>query len=117
MSTGSIDTKHYTKFSANKNLISELQKMSNPSNDWITTIAFYSALHLVDGKIVKSLGETSKPMDHVSRNKLVGTFSKIRKEYQALYMLSRKARYVCGTLNDAQKQESLNYLSHIEKNV
>jgi len=64
--------------------------------DWEATTLFYSALHLIDSKLARiSLGGGVHPVNHSERRKEVGQNLSIgvAKNYNALYLLSRRARY------------------------
>jgi hypothetical protein len=65
-----------------------------PHDDWVITLAFYSALHLIDGYFVATHG--SKPTSHRQRDRLLvdaSTLSSIAREYITLRTYSEMARY------------------------
>lgn len=112
--------KHKQKYESNKQILDKLLREKRKPNDWLVTIAFYSALHLVDKTIVESSGEAHKPMDHTDRDLKVTRLTElkhIRTYYKALYMASRKSRYECVSITDKERENNLQYLSEIEKEL
>lgn len=62
--------------------------------DWVITIVFYSALHLIDAYAVEIM--ETKPRNHQQRNQLVRTdhvLASIAGQYLSLSTASRTARY------------------------
>lgn len=112
--------KHHQQYESNREFIEEMLDSPNPKNDWIVTAAFYSALHLVDKKLIDVGGDTLKPKDHMNRNDKVGKlscFKSVRRYYSALYMDSRKSRYDCVVITNDKRNESIKYLEEIEKKL
>lgn len=88
-----------------------LQSLLNRQDisDWITTVAFYTAVHAVQ---VLLLGDhNDRAVTHESRNAILKEdrrYSSIWPDYKALYDASRVARYDCsGWLNSEAVREEL----------
>ena len=74
--------------------------------DWVVTVCFYKAVHLIDAFLAANLGVPSHPDQHSER------FQRLREaqragilpapvfnHYQSLYDLSIAARYQCAKLS------------------
>ena len=64
--------------------------------EWVATIAFYKALHLVEAVFIHNK-EVSHRQTHDSRNKVLketNIYKKINKHYSPLYRISLIARYM-----------------------
>lgn len=107
--------KHLNQYLSNKDTLEKLSNLENPPYDWMVTIAFYSALHLIENILASQNKHFS---GHTERNLHVQNedfFSGIASEYRALYRDSRKSRYDCGNITVGKANSSLNYLKVIEK--
>lgn len=65
-----------------------------PHDDWVITIAFYSALHLVDAYLAEEMNRT--PESHRERNQVLRghpLLSSISPEYNSLRSASERVRY------------------------
>ncbi len=97
-------------------------------NDWTVTIAFYSVIHLVEGKILpcqingeqcKSISHVRKaykqPGRHAARAKLVeSNLPKIATKYKWLDDQSRNSRYTTYKISKTLADKALQYLNEIE---
>ena len=113
---------HLTKYRVNKRLL-ETDEMSIEKNskhyEWIITVAFYSALHLIEREMdmndeIPCNGTT----DHKSRNEVIAKtarFRNIRAQYKCLADACWKARYEAGRMNKNDAQTAINNLSKIEE--
>ena len=84
---------HQLNHSTNLEVVDGLLGFDNPPNDWIVTIYFYSALHLVE-KTLSEQGLHSR--GHRERfDNVKSHLDQISRSYQSLYNESRQARYDC----------------------
>jgi hypothetical protein len=67
----------------------------NQHPDWVVTVAFYTALHMVEAMFFEDLA-TQHTSLHIDRNKELQThrYSHIWYDYRPLYSISRLARYL-----------------------
>lgn len=109
---------HKSQYESNKILLNkELDIKTCPYYDWVVTVAFYSALHLVEGELAKCNAHCET---HKHRNDTVcgnPMFLKIRSKYKALYDRSIVARYYAKPLNKKKAEEALMLLGEIEKTI
>lgn len=81
---------------ANRNksfVLQNLSKLIDKFPDWVTVVAFYSALHLVDAHLLKHHGIQRE--HHEEREKEVAThLSEIYPAYKRLFDLSFRSRYL-----------------------
>jgi uncharacterized protein (UPF0332 family) len=115
--SNSID--HIKKFESNKNLIeTDFFNSSEKWNDWKVTITFYSALHLIQSKLIE---KGVNPKGHKKRNNMVSSLSefkrKIKSDYFILYNESIKARYECIPIDGKVVSDCLECLKNIEKEL
>ncbi|MHB8077409.1 hypothetical protein [Desulfosporosinus fructosivorans] len=116
---------HIGQYRKNKGLLSESLFLINDECrylDWVTTIIFYTALHLVHSHLASEpLYAMEQLRDtHGKLNNLVSTLSKfkhISAEYNLLYMESRKARYGCIPFRARKVQQLYDKLQLIEQTV
>ena len=84
--------------------------------DWVITIAFYKALHLVDMTLaahgIIDIGNHDQRKEYI-RKHLRGSFG----NYQALEELSRKARYHATKPTCEDIEDALELLQRIEQAV
>lgn len=106
---------HIKKYEENKKLLESNLNIENCDfYNWIVTVSFYAALHLVEAKLAKD-GIDSK--DHFARNNNVdrfNQFSEIRSAYKTLYDKSRIARYDGTFMNKSKGKFALKCLNKIE---
>src|SRR5262245_1955393 len=83
--------------------------------DWVATVAFYQAVHLVEAMFVRK-GLTNQSGSHVRRNQLLKrTFADLWKQYQPLYAFSRLARYRCYPVKPDHTVYVLRRLGRVEQ--
>lgn len=109
---------HLKKYSENRELLDTNLNIDTCNfHNWIVTVAFYAALHLVEAKLAE---DGIDSIDHFARNNNVARFNQfkdIRSEYKTLYDKSRVARYD-GTFMDKKKSKfALNCLAKIENKL
>lgn len=104
---------HETKVNSNLELLTYLEAAESPSYDWMVTVYFYSALHLIE----KKLSEYGKhSIDHGERNKLVRQFLRnIQIPYDTLYIESQNARYNCLDITQGKVQVAKSNFQTIKK--
>lgn len=97
--------------------------------DWTVTTAFYSVIHLVEGKILpcevngedcKNISHVRKafkqPGRHASRAKLVETkIPEIAVRYKWLDDQSRNSRYTTYKISKTLADKAIQYLNEIER--
>ncbi|AXO94323.1 MULTISPECIES: hypothetical protein [Bacillus cereus group] len=106
---------HTDQYNKNKNFLNHLSTSKEPEHNWIITVAFYTALHLVE-KELKNKGLSAT--NHVNRNTLIGKQLKnIRKEYINLYRKSRESRYDCFIFKQVDSDWAINQLNIIESKL
>ena len=96
---------HLRQAGTNARLLADLQLRGIDYPDWVIVVAFYTALHAVDGHL-DSRGV--HPKKHSERNSEVARDVSLRAvspDYLRLYWESRRARYDCSVMgpNDAQR--------------
>ncbi len=109
---------HLKKYDENRQLLAtNLNIETCEYYNWIVTVSFYAAVHLVEAKLAES-GIDSQ--DHFCRNNNVNRFNQfknIRNEYKALYDKSRIARYDATFMNKKKGQFALKCLAKIEEQL
>lgn len=91
--------------------------------DWQVTIAFYAALHLVNGHVKKTMGvyhTTHKDLAQmISPQARIKSPAQLSEDafvaYEALFILSRRARYLYSVKQ--QKKPSFTYHKHLAKAI
>lgn len=98
--------------------------------DWVVTVAFYSAIHLLEGKILpckvgiqecKNIQEVREAYNlkgrHVARFKLIERFAppEISIGYKWLDDRSRYARYITFKIDNAVSDKAVRHLNDIHK--
>lgn len=110
---------HHAQYRQNREFAHSLLQQETPRYDWVVTIAFYAALHLVD-KVIVSKNQSVKPDDHKTRNFLVGTvqeLKQIRTQYMSLQQMSHQSRYLCVPFNKGKASSAIKLLETIEKQL
>ncbi len=80
--------------------------------DWVVTVGFYKALHLVE-MIFAQKGKHSD--NHRDRHDtLKRSFQDIWREYRPLYTLSRRARYKVSSISKELMVYAISRLSRVE---
>lgn len=109
---------HIRKYKENKKLLETNLNIENCDfYNWVVTVSFYAALHLVEAKLSES-GIDSK--DHFARSNNVERFNQfknIRTQYKTLYDKSRIARYDAAFMNKKKGQFALKCLKQIEEEI
>lgn len=109
---------HIKKYNENKKLLeTNLNIKKCNFYNWIVTVSFYAALHLVEAKLAEK-GFDSR--DHLGRNNNIARFNQfkaIRNEYKILYDKSRIARYDGTFMNEKKGLFALRCLAKIEQTL
>jgi hypothetical protein len=104
---------HAHQANHNQNFLGAID--ANVFPDWVVTVAFYKAVHVVEGLLVRKGRSTGS---HEQRNRVLKRqFASVWQEYRPLYNQSRAARYWCVTITPANVAQALSRLQAIEKNV
>jgi hypothetical protein len=83
--------------------------------DWVVTAAFYKAVHLVEGLLVRKGRQSA---GHYQRNGVLKRqFAAVWKEYRPLYNLSRTARYLCIPIRPQDVSYALGRLAAVDSAV
>ncbi len=88
---------HKTQAEHNRNLLEEeiLRREDTPYPDWVVTVAFYTALHLVEEKLAKKNLHV-RSGGHDTRRRLVHRhLGQISTLYETLHEDSQAVRYDC----------------------
>ena len=87
-------------------------------NDWVVTVAFYTALHLVEREFAKIPYDCR---DHKDREECMitsgGKFRDVLRDYKTLKAASMKTRYTCCVFSPDETDKYLNYLNNIENKL
>jgi hypothetical protein len=83
--------------------------------DWVATVAFYKAVHLVE-KMFRARGHNSG--SHTRRNNVLKRqYLPIWREYKTLYSFSRLARYWCFQVKAEHVKFILQRLGRVEREI
>lgn len=110
---------HINQYNHNKSLLNNTIFDINSTiyKDWVVTIVFYNAVHLIE----RELAKISKPYhsgSHRYREKAILKEKKLKSiaaKYQALYNQSIRARYECYKFSKKDVEGVMNILNDIEK--
>lgn len=94
---------HLKQWEHNRSFLASILRQP-ASSDWMTTVAFYTALHAVQVLLVAD--NHTRAVDHASRNRILiddRKYLKIWPDYKLLYDASRAARYDCSGWLDADR--------------
>ena len=107
---------HEGQYKKNLRVVEILRTSDNPPYDWIVTLYFYAALHLVERALAKHNHHST---DHVNRNEKVRSplFQKITPYYESLYIESQNARYECVEMTLGKVKVAKSHLEAIEKQL
>ncbi len=98
---------------ANKNhaVLLHLQKNVDDYPEWVTVVAFYKAVQIVEAVLVHKRGR-SYPGHQQRLNALKsGGYQYLHRHYRALWGASSVARYLCDTTNRMPYSTFADYLS------
>ena len=86
----------------NKQVVVFLCQRIDQFSDWVTCVAFYQALHLVEAVLAR---DKIHGRDHSTRQKILQQtprYKKIAQHYRPLYMASLAARYLHDPREDTE---------------
>ena len=109
-------SEHKKKYLENKGIIESVLNEKNSEHcNWISTICFYAALHMVEMRLALD-GIHSR--DHVNRENNMASSKRISQyvlmRYKQMYTVSILARYEAGSVNPTIAQQMKMYLKQIE---
>ena len=88
----------------------------NQFPDWVVTVAFYRAVHLVEMLFAHDNRQAGG--SHTGRNQaLKRHYGKLWNEYRPLYNLSRTARYWCMAVKPSNMKYAIGRLLQVERIV
>lgn len=111
---------HIAQAQHNKGLLALLWRGSSPYPDWVVTVTFYVAVHLVEAYFDRRYSLHCP--SHPERNKEFASMVELRPiygDYSDLYNLSLKSRYHCklSTWTVPEVHRVLGLLTHIEQHL
>lgn len=97
---------HQRQVEHNRQVIAHLQQAGDAYLDWVVTILFYTALHLVDQALYRNA--QLNPRNHRQRHAAIANdphLASIYGDYRELEHQSRRSRYECAqfTANEIQR--------------
>jgi hypothetical protein len=108
------ESEHRNQAQHNGALLAVLDRNRFP--DWIVTVAFYQAVHLVEMVFAHDIRPAGG--SHIARNQtLKRHYPDLWREYRPIYTLSRTARYWCFAISSTQVDYALERLRHVEQVV
>lgn len=107
------DKEHRRQAEHNQKFLESIDQSEFP--DWLSTVAFYKAVHLVQALLTAS-GRNAK--SHKSRNRILKTtWPAVWKEYHPLYSFSRLARYWCFRVKPEHIPFVMRRLGRVERAI
>jgi len=88
------EQEHLALADKNERVIHFLRPEMNKFSDWVTTVAFYRALHLVDAVLARDKKEVYTHGDRARILRGTSRYQKIYQHYRPLYVASLVARYL-----------------------
>lgn len=110
-------SEHKKKYLENKDIAENVLDISIEGHrNWIATICFYAAMHIIDMQLAKD-GIHSK--SHIERETQIAQSTRISRkvnlEYKHLRSMSRIARYDAESIEPTIANQLIRYLHNIEK--
>lgn len=110
-------SRHLDQYNHNKKFLTstELDKDSSTFPDWVITVAFYSAVHLIEKELANIPFHSP---NHKNRDEVIVKIPKLKQiatQYATLEMQSKKARYECIVLKNKHASDAIELLKEIEK--
>jgi hypothetical protein len=101
---------HAQQAAHNENFLNSIDRAAFP--DWVVTAAFYKAVHLAEGLLVR---KSRKSGSHVLRNSILKRhFATVWAEYRPIYNQSRVARYWCVHIPSTEVDQAIVRLRAVE---
>ncbi len=100
------DLEHRLKYQANRVVLEKLRADPEPSLEWISTLAFYCAVHLIEALAFH--GEKRNNADHVERSRYLtqSIHAVLHLNLNALRTASETARYQSSKMFQAHYRAS-----------
>lgn len=112
------ELQHKDKYVENRKLLDNELNIENAQYyNWIATVAFYAAMHLVEGELAKSDIHNKTHLDRGNVVEKFSCFRNIRGQYKTLHDRSIIARYGKMSINKAKAEQALKCLNDIEKEI
>jgi hypothetical protein len=110
---------HLDKVRSNIKLILRLEEFDNPPYDWLVTVAFYSALHLVHAHLARY---SAHPGDHKELRFIMGSCpieecrvsERCYSNYLSLENYSRCSRYMRHHVSPTRRLETGFHVDHVK---
>lgn len=109
-------SEHKKKYLENKDIAEKVLDISIEGHrNWIATICFYAAMHIIDMQLAK---DNIHSKTHREREEQIANSSRISRkvnlEYKQLRSMSRVARYEADSIAPTIANQIIRYLHHIE---
>lgn len=109
---------HMKKYNENKEILTkELDIGNGKYYNWIVTISFYAAMHLIEGQLAKSHIDSKNHKLRQNNVERFNVFKPIRVQYKILYDRSIVARYEPAFMTKDKSKLALKCLHEIEKEL
>jgi hypothetical protein len=97
-------TRHIEQAKSNSRFLSAFDLAKTQHPDWAITVAFYTAVHLVEA-VFASRSPAVHFYKHEDRNSEVSSaLPDISDSYMAMYLAGRRARYFCQDVKPVEAQ-------------
>lgn len=109
---------HLDQYRKNKSSLEKVMSIDKPPYDWAVTIAFYTAVHLIEKFIVEKHPKGKSSSDHEDRMnwvKMISELKPIRSYYTALSQSSWQSRYMCIPFDKDATNKTIDHLEKIEQ--
>ncbi len=108
------NSSHLAQYQKNKELLSveEMAIDTTRHLDWVITIVFYCAVHLVESELAKKPFCSNDHRERLEEIKKTSTLQPILNEYHTLFHASKKVRYLCFNY---VKKDARRFYSLLEK--
>lgn len=110
-------SEHLKKYEINKEVLENaLDKKNSNHFDWITTVCFYAALHIIEAQFAKQSIDNRTHVEREDNMRNSDVFSrKATDRYKQLSTYSKTARYGPGSIGITHASHSLELLRKIEE--
>jgi hypothetical protein len=109
---------HLEQYKKNKASLEKIMRIDKPPYDWVVTIAFYAAVHLIEKFIVEKHPTGKASSDHNDRMQwvtMIAELKPIRSFYSALSQSSWQSRYMCIPFDQENTNKTILHLEKIEQ--
>lgn len=111
--------KHFEQYNHNKSLLNSSLFDPNHTSfrDWVITIVFYCAVHLIERELASNSLHSGK---HSVRSNAIARFQRLRQinpHYNTIYNQSRRARYECCQFSKDDISSLVRLLHEIEQKL